>query len=364
MINNIRIKNYKSLKNFEMNLLPLNVFIGPNNTGKSNILSAFSFFQKVISISPWYQPWKDAGFNRIMHGFEDIGEISFGFNFSIKNSESDDLFEYNIAFQKTEDAIKIKSEHLSQNNIILIDVNYGTGFYLNNKKEKVNVGIDAIVLSFLQTLRTEKLFHEIYKYINDWLFSNVVPSIIIKEISEPETDYLMKYDGTNFDCVLDSISRMNVKAFTKITDFLKISFKEFDNLQFSIYNKILYLWWVEKPFDHMVSKSSLSDGVIKILQLLALIYNPVNPYLIAIEEPENYIHPGLLQRFAEEIRELSKRSQILITTHSPVLVEFMPEESLIMVDKEEGATVWQRFSSEKEEIGEYKGRILKGLWGR
>ena len=73
----------------------------------------------------------------------------------------------------------------------------------------------------------------------------------------------------------------------------------------------------DAPFDRPVMAKFASDGTLKMLAYLVVLYDPSPPQLIGIEEPENQLHPRLLAELVEECRGASERTQLMITTHSP-----------------------------------------------
>jgi len=75
----------------------------------------------------------------------------------------------------------------------------------------------------------------------------------------------------------------------------------------------------DAPFDRPILAKFASDGTLKMLSYLTLLYDPEPPQLIGIEEPENQLHPRLLPELAEECRHATARTQLMVTTHSPFL---------------------------------------------
>lgn len=73
----------------------------------------------------------------------------------------------------------------------------------------------------------------------------------------------------------------------------------------------------DAPFSHPVLARFASDGTLKMLAYLVLLYDPEPPSFIGIEEPENFLHPRLLPELAEECLAAIERTQLLVTTHSP-----------------------------------------------
>jgi predicted ATPase len=95
----------------------------------------------------------------------------------------------------------------------------------------------------------------------------------------------------------------------------------------------------DAPFERPILAKFASDGTLKMLSYLTLLYDPEPPPLIGIEEPENYLHPRLLQEVAEECRNATDRTQIMVTTHSPFFVNGLrPEEVWILYRDDSGYT--------------------------
>jgi predicted ATPase len=91
----------------------------------------------------------------------------------------------------------------------------------------------------------------------------------------------------------------------------------------------------DAPFDHPILARFASDGTLKMLAYLVLLYDPYPPSFIGIEEPENFLHPRLLPELAEECRAASERGQLLVTTHSPFFVNALQAEELRVLYRDE-----------------------------
>lgn len=101
----------------------------------------------------------------------------------------------------------------------------------------------------------------------------------------------------------------------------------------------------DAPFDRPVLSRFASDGTLKLLAYLIVLYDPNPPQFIGIEEPENFLHPRLLPELAEECRRAAERAQLLITTHSPFFLNSMrPEEVRVLYRDEQGYTQVSRTS--------------------
>jgi len=115
--------------------------------------------------------------------------------------------------------------------------------------------------------------------------------------------------------------------------------------------------------DFSVPATRLSDGTIRYLCLLAILYDPEPPPLICIEEPELGLHPDILPKLADHLVVASERTQLIITTHSDILVDAMTErpESVVICEKHDGRTELKRL--QKEELARWLGNYRLGqLW--
>ena len=117
--------------------------------------------------------------------------------------------------------------------------------------------------------------------------------------------------------------------------------------------------------DYSIPATRLSDGTLRYLCLLAILCDPDPPPLICIEEPELGLHPDILPKVADLLVSASMRTQLIITTHSDILVDAMTErpEAILICEKHEGQTTMQRLESEtlKGWLAEYR---LGELWTR
>ncbi len=117
--------------------------------------------------------------------------------------------------------------------------------------------------------------------------------------------------------------------------------------------------------DFSIPATRLSDGSLRYLCLLAILLDPTPPPLTCIEEPELGLHPDLLPKIADLLVEVSKRTQLVITTHSDVLIDALSEqpESVLVCEKHEGQTQIKRLS--RADIGHWLEEYRLGqLWTR
>ena len=120
----------------------------------------------------------------------------------------------------------------------------------------------------------------------------------------------------------------------------------------------------DAPFESPVLARFASDGTLKMLAYLVLMYDPTPPPFIGIEEPENFLHPRLLPGLAEECRAACERTQLLVTTHSPFFLNALrPKEVRVLWRDNDGCTQTLRVADIRG-VREFvdEGALLGWLW--
>jgi predicted ATPase len=170
-------------------------------------------------------------------------------------------------------------------------------------------------------------------------------------------------DGEHLASCLYALQQTDRDRFEAIEDALRAAFPSFERLDFPpVANGTLALTWRERPFSKSISAHQLSEGTLRFLWLATLLQSPGLTGVTLIDEPEVSLHPELLSLLAGLLREASARSQIILATHSDLLVRFLePEEVLVVdLDEEGGAKLaWADALDLKQWLQEY---TLDEIW--
>ncbi|MEY2828436.1 MAG: hypothetical protein RIQ33_294 [Bacteroidota bacterium] len=280
MINNIRIQNFKSIRDVELkNLQKVNLFIGPNNSGKSNFLK----------------------------GIEFLGRCG--------KSESDFEIKKDLTYQKKGGEIRFKiNEH---------------DFKINNSPLKFNsLHIDYLDKTIIYSPQPEK-FKEA-AYIQGNIDSNNLESDA-KNLVEYLIELKENPDDSYFDAIekglADCVKEFKQIKIPKITSKSSILQKQ---IQFVDENKIGYM------------ADEVSDGVLYFLALLCIVNQPNPPKLLMLEEPEKGIHPRRISEVLDYIFLLAEKKdiQVIISSHSVGVVDYFSDmpEAVYVFDKVNGET--------------------------
>jgi predicted ATPase len=165
----------------------------------------------------------------------------------------------------------------------------------------------------------------------------------LREMQEPDSGTSLKSDGANVTSVLKEIERQSKDDFQRISAVLATIVPNTNRVHVKKHGKNLSLeftqeWGEKKRLNF--EGFSMSDGTLRAIGLLTAVFQRPVPSLIAVEEPEATIHPGALESVLDLLCHASKQMQVVITTHSPELVDakWITDRHLRIVEWTEGAT--------------------------
>lgn len=181
---------------------------------------------------------------------------------------------------------------------------------------------------------------------------------------------MLAQNGENLGTVLHEIlTRYDyLQAATNIREFLKAAYPAFKEIHcdttFGTPAQVL-VRVREKGMQRSMELWELSDGMLRFLCLAAALLNPLPPPFVAVDEPESGLHPRLLPVVADMIKTASERTQVLVTTHSPDLLNcFAIDDVAVMSRGEEFTSAWHRPADRKtlvEMLKDVTGETLGDL---
>lgn len=154
----------------------------------------------------------------------------------------------------------------------------------------------------------------------------------------------LSVSGDNLPNVIQYLKEQHPQRLAQIINMLTRRVPRLESVDTEIMaDGRLLLQIKDAPFKQPILARFASDGTLKMLAYLILLYDPEPPQLIGIEEPENYLHPRLLPELAEECHNASARTQLMVTTHSPFFVNgIRPNELWVLYRDENGYTQARR----------------------
>jgi|Deesub1362B_J571_1020462.scaffolds.fasta_scaffold00998_11 predicted ATPase len=352
----LKVKNYKSLKSFDVAFGDFNVLIGENASGKSNILDCLKFLSEAVEGNLGSAVNRRGGYNKIVFG----GNKDYSIEITVEFEEGF----YSFSFCEDSGLYLIKEELNINRETVLQYVwdrekEVGRCEYIDKKGEKI-VEDRSLRTDDLKFYSHSNFLHssaqKFKKYIESWKFYKFSVPEIRKELDAKKSLNLNETGG-NLAQVLHSLLSERPKIFAKIEETLKLAIPEIEELLSPLTEQgKTYVAVREKGFKGKFDYAQISDGTLRLLAFITAIN--LDSGLTCFEEPENFVHPRLLKLVVEILKNSEK--QVIISTHSPYLLDYVNLEDLIIVKKEEGKTKTKRIE-EREEKERVRSLLSEGI---
>ena len=202
------------------------------------------------------------------------------------------------------------------------------------------------------------------RFITGWYLSYLTAESA-RGIPEAGPQERLSMTGDNLPNVIQYLKEQHPDRFEQILSTLSRRVPRLEDVrsEFMADGRLL-LEIKDAPFEKPILAKFASDGTLKMLSYLTVLYDPNPPQLVGIEEPENHLHPRILPELAEECRNASSRTQLMVTTHSPFFVNGLrPEEVWVLYRDQKGYTQSRR-AADMRGIKEFveEGSKLGYLW--
>lgn len=387
----LRLRNILSFgpESEAIDLEPLNVLIGPNASGKSNVLDAISLLQAAPhdlqvpiraggGVNAWLwkgaEPSAEAEIDAVVINPPHMN-LRYRLTFGMVEQR----------FELVDEAIENEEPHPGED-IPYFYYRYQRGYPVLNVRyvrsiesaedgaKRVQRRLQPEDLDPGQSVLSQRKDPEQYPEIT-YLASQFARIRIFREWHlgrgadprRPQSpdlpeDFLLE-NALNLVLVINDLQhRPEVRKL--LNDYLRHFYPRAEELTTKIHAGTVQLWLHEKGLHEPIPATRLSDGTLRYLCLLSVLLHPEPPPLVCIEEPELGLHPDIMPTLAELLQDASRRMQLIVTTHSEALVSALssvPEAVAVCERSEAGGTVIRRL--EAEALREWLERYTLGdLW--
>ena len=352
----------------------LNVLIGPNGSGKSNLLEAIALLRSsttdwrpVISrgggVGEWI--WKGKP--------NEPATVEAEFT----NPHGSEPLRHTISFRREQQTFQLADERIEYERQTEGGETSTFGYCYRNgraivtspqSKGRVNeakVPLSDPTLSVLnqhvdvpgrQSLATD---YDLVRLYREWTFGHRNAPLRGPQATDLRTNRLEE-DYSNLGLFLKRIGRSPKTKNTLLSE-LRNLYDGLTDFDVSIEAGTVQIFFNEGEF--VIPAPRLSDGSMRYLCLLAILCDPEPPPLVCIEEPELGLHPDILPKLADLLVDASERTQLIVTTHSDILVDAMSErpEAVVVCEKHEGSTHMRRLS--RDDLTDWLDKYRLGqLW--
>ena len=379
----LRVKNFKAFKDIKLTNLPaISVFIGANGTGKTTLFDVFGFLRDALQDNVRVALQKHGGFKEVItRGERGPIEIEIKFRDHEENKRSP-LVTYSLVIELDNNQPVVKREILKYRrgergkSWHFLDFRHGKGMAITNensyedkeskeeREEQTVDSADILALKGLGQFQRFKAANSFRKLIESWHVSDFH---IGDARPSQETGYAehLSTRGENMALVAQFMYENHRSIFDDILEKMAQRVPGVSNVEATdTEDGRILLKFQDGSFKDPFIARYVSDGTIKMFAYLLLLHDP-NPHpLLCVEEPENQLYPSLFCGLVEEFRDYAdKGGQVMISTHSPDVLNYIKLNEIFCLTKKQGITVIERASENSLLVNLIKEGDLPGaLW--
>ena len=363
LISHLTPKNFLSFgpDNAGIDLKSMNLFIGPNSSGKSNLIEAINLmrsapkeFRDVTRKGGGVSEWLWKGQSAASASIDWVVHYPNG-QLPLRHSMA--FHAISQAFSLDDELVEEVEKRYSDAPDVFFYYRYHAGHpVVNNAQQSGGRRLSRDTIEPGRSILAQRRDPEIYpelawlaqsyekvRIYREWVFGR---SAVFREPQRADMrNDILEEDFSNLGLFLNRLQTHFPAAKRSILAGLKDLYDGFSDFNVSIEGGTVQVFFTEANFS--IPAIRLSDGTLRYLCLLAILCDPQPPPLICIEEPELGLHPDVLPKLADLFRTASTRTQLVVTTHSDILVDAMTQtpENVIVCSKQEGQTTMQRLNA-------------------
>ena len=375
-IENLKVRNFRALRNVEIgDMTPLTVLIGPNGSGKSTLFDVFAFLAECFE-GGLRRAWDRRGRAREIRTRGARGPVVVELQY--REQSAGPLITYRMEADERDGSPRVVREWLRWKRhsygapFHFLDFRNGRGEAIGGERPESRDERRPIALKSPDLLAVNALGqfqeHPRVAALRDFIMSWHVSYFSVESArGQPETgpQERLSETGDNLANVIQYLSERHPKRLKRIFKALRRRVPGIDRVTAdAMPDGRLLLQIKDTPFKRPIMARFASDGTLKLLAYLVLLHNLKDRPFIGIEEPENFLHPRLLNELAEECRKACEKTQILVTTHSPFFLDGLRAEEVRVLWRDENGHTQVDRAADLHGVPEFmdNGALLGHLW--
>jgi len=332
----LTVRNFKSIRDQTLRLGPLNVFIGGNGAGKSNLIGVFHFLNRVVSADLQNYTGEAGGADSILHfGRKQSPSLAVELEFV----QGDYANGYRIELRPTvEDRFIFSRESFWFHDRSRFAKGLSTELGTGHAEARVQKATEPIAGHVRHDLDSYRIYH----------FHDTSSSAKVKQTGDVDDNRRLDRDAANLAAFLYRLQQKHAGHFQNIEDTIRQIAPFFEGFQLKpseLNPDKIRLEWREKGSDGYFNAHALSDGTLRFMCLATLLLQPTMPNVILLDEPELGLHPAAISLLADLLESAAQRTQILVATQSVTLVNQLTPESVWVVERDERHSVFKHLES-------------------
>ena len=331
--------HYRSLRDQDMDLNDLNVFIGANASGKSTILDALRFLSEAVRSRDFRAPVFARG--GIVH-LAWKGEAADRIELVVRLKDAERTYEWSPCLVRRGHEFYVVEQVLELPDgrppVQLLDANKGEGWWWSGENGDRVALKQGPTSCALVAAAADASFpaRGVAEFVGRWGFFDPNPFLLRRDWTGLDGGRFDHY-GRNLGETLYTLQQSSPAVLERIVEATRaivglptgIEARKSEDDRF-------YFMQTEPGLRYSVHQMGVSSGTLRMLALMTALFADPETNLIGIEEPENYVHPTALSAFLGYLAQARDRIQFMVTTHSPLLLDFLDRPEAVRVVKSSG----------------------------
>ena len=352
----ITLRGFKTIQDLDgFRPRSLTVLIGPNGAGKSNFISFFRMMSWALADQDNLAVFvgQQGGASKLLHdGPAKTREIEA--ELTIRSDSGENKYAFRLFFAAGDTLIFAEERYrFSRNDYVCVPPWIETGAGHSGPQLPAKSGAD----------RTARVILDILRRMTVYQFHNTSGTARIRSKWGVYDNRYLKEDAGNIAPFLLRLRERDNWHYRRIVDNIRLILPFFSDFELIDEYGHMLLAWKERGSDQIFDASQASDGMLRVIALVALLLQPEDalPDVLILDEPELGLHPYAITVVGGLIGAVSKSVQVIVATQSTALVDCFEPEDIVVVEREDRKSVFRHLDSEK--LGEWlEDYSLSELW--
>lgn len=372
-ITRLTAKNFRRLRDVNITLRQFGVVVGPNGAGKSTLLQLLQFFAELWRYGGVGQfIAKSGGFHAVKSYYAESEEISLGIE--LNDPEHKKIWSYVIdlvgqaqgGFLVQHDRFDCLEDGKPHERLVRhgnrVEIKPAGQSHASSLVDQEIPLDSSLPLVFSEMVEAKNFVGELRR-VSLWRGYAFQPNERIRAPQQLAPTAFPSVDGSDLFSAIYNLKASRKPVFRELLEIVRLAIPEFEDVEFPVVGAgHIYMSWKQRDFEKELDAGQLSDGTLRLLWLLTILFTAPDDGLVLIDEPELSLHPQWIQLLVSVLRKTSARTTVLVATQSSDFIRWIEPSELLIADVGETGTTFS-WADEHPNMDKWlKDFTLSELW--